>query len=186
MSADGPWRLLGSRLALDTPWYRVRCDTLELPDGSVIDYYVSERRDVALVFGVTEDARVVFVRQYKHGAGERTLELPGGVIDPGEDAPAAAARELVEETGYAPGAAGLEPIGTVHEDTSKNTNRVFSFLADGVRPGAGERLEATEAASALRVELHPVASVREMVGTVVTAQASVLAMLLALDALGRR
>ena len=181
----GPWRRLGSRLALDTPWYRVRCDTLELPDGSVIDYYVSERRDVALVFAVTEAAEVVFVRQYKHGAGETTLELPGGLIDAGEDAPAAAARELREETGHAPGPAGLVEIGAVHQDTSKSTNRVFSFLAADARRAGAEQPEPAEVAGGLRVELHPLDGVRDLIGTVVTAQSSVLAILLALEALGR-
>jgi ADP-ribose pyrophosphatase len=181
-----PWRLLDSRLALDVPWYRVRCDTLALPDGSVIDYYVSERRDVALVFAVTEEREVVLVRQYKHGAGETTLELPGGMIEPGEDAPAAAARELREETGYAPGPAGFVQIAAVHEDTSKNTNRVFSFLAPDARRVGDERPEAAEVAGGLRVELHPLDAVPGMIGTAVTAQSSLLAILLALDALARR
>jgi ADP-ribose pyrophosphatase len=183
VSGDAPWRVLRSRLALDAPWYRVRCDTIELPDGSVVDYYVSERRDVALVFAVTADATVVFVRQYKHGAGAATLELPGGVVDDGEEPEAAAVRELREETGHAPGPSGLLGIGAVDEDTSKNTNRVFSFLAPDARAVAEVRPEAMEAAGGLRVERHPLAAVRAMVGAAVTAQSSALAILLALDAL---
>jgi 8-oxo-dGTP pyrophosphatase MutT (NUDIX family) len=108
------------------------------------------------------------------------------VVDDGEEPEAAAVRELLEETGHAPGPSGLVPIGAVHEDTSKNTNRVFSFLAPDARAVAEVRPEAMEAAGALRVEPHPLAAVRGMVGAAVTAQSSALAILLALDALERR
>jgi hypothetical protein len=93
-----------------------------------------------------------------------------------------------EETGFAAGEGGaLASLGAVHEDTSKNTNRVFCFLAEGVRPAGERRLDPTEAAAEIAVELHPLGEVRGLLGSgEVTAQSSVLTIFNALDVLGRR
>src|ERR1700685_2321138 len=100
MAAPRPWRTLESRVAFDHHWYRLRRDTVELPGGAILDdYFVAVRPDVALVVPLTSAGEVVLVRQYKHGIGEVTLELPGGALDPGETPVAAAARELGGETG---------------------------------------------------------------------------------------
>lgn len=68
--------------------------------GKTHDYYVLHLPDAVNVIAVTPDRRVVFVRQFRAGSGRDSLESPGGLIDPGEDACQAAVRELREETGY--------------------------------------------------------------------------------------
>lgn len=149
-----PWKVLRSTYALDVPWYRVRRDEVELPDGSQIDYYLAEHRDVACVLALTPGDEVLMVRQYKHGAGRVELELPGGLVDPGEDPFDAAARELREETGFASPVA-LEPLGWHLQDASKSTARVFSFLACDVVEAGGRALDPNEAASGVAVERVP-------------------------------
>lgn len=143
--------MLRSTYALDTPWYRVRRDDVELPDGSRIDYYVADQRDVAVVLALTAADEVLLVRQYKHGAGSVQLELPGGLIDAGEAPIDAAARELREETGYvAPGP--LEPLGWHVQDAAKSTTRVYGFVARDVEERGGRALDPNEAASGVLVE----------------------------------
>jgi 8-oxo-dGTP pyrophosphatase MutT (NUDIX family) len=70
------------------------------------------------------------VRQYRHGSREVTLEIPGGIVDPGEDPAEAAARELIEETGYR--AAGVRPLGSLNPNPALFGNRVYTFLAENV------------------------------------------------------
>jgi len=71
------------------------------------------------------------VRQWRHGTREITLEIPGGIVDPGESAAGAAARELLEESGY--GGGTLVPIGVLSPNPALFTNRVSTFWAQDVR-----------------------------------------------------
>lgn len=138
------WRTLRSEMVLDHRWYKVRRDEVQLPDGRILDdYFISVRPEVALVFPITPANEVVMVRQYKHGAGQVLLELPGGIIDPADASPEEAAlRELREETGYT--SAKLTKLATLHDDPTKNNNRFHLFLAQDAYPVGGQKLDHTE------------------------------------------
>lgn len=97
------WKILSAELALDQRWMKVRRETVELPDGKVMDdYFTWLSGDVAIIVPVLPDGRFVLVEQYKHAAGELTLEFPGGFVDLNEEPKVAVLRELKEETGYEP------------------------------------------------------------------------------------
>uniref|UniRef100_UPI00053ACF85 NUDIX domain-containing protein n=1 Tax=Kitasatospora sp. MBT63 TaxID=1444768 RepID=UPI00053ACF85 len=72
----------------------------ELPDGAREEFYLKRERPAAAVLALTADRRVVLARQYRPGPARVLYELPGGIVEPGERAAEAAARELLEETGY--------------------------------------------------------------------------------------
>ena len=94
------------------------------------------------VLPVTPEGQVVFVRQFRFGIWSDSLELPGGMVDPGEAPATAAARELEEETGFVPGR--IEPLGWIHPNPAIQHNRCHTFLArDCVRRHQG-RPEASE------------------------------------------
>ena len=176
-----PWRLISSESALDERWFRVRRDTVELPGGAVIDdYFVAVRDDFALVAAVTDRDELVLVRQWKHGIGAFELELPGGIVDD-EEPQVAAARELLEETGYA--CAELRPVGSGPLDPSKETTRVHLYAGTGARRVAEQALDESEQ---IEIVLEPLAGVRGLIraGTI-DAPTSVAGIYLALDALGR-
>src|SRR5215468_5476548 len=99
-----PWELVRSE-------YLARCRILNLRrdlsidprDGRQHDFYVIEAPDWVNVIPLTPDGQVVMIEQYRHGSGEVTLEIPGGMVDEGEEPHEAAVRELWEETGYRSG-----------------------------------------------------------------------------------
>ena len=95
------WKVVKSEKLFSAPWLNPRKDVCELPDGRKhSDYYILEYPDWATAFALTEDNKVLMVRQYRHGLGVISTELPGGVIDNNEQPADAVARELMEETGY--------------------------------------------------------------------------------------
>ena len=159
MSSIKPWRLIRSAIVFDEPWYRLRRDWAMLPDGrQVDDYYVSLRPEVALVFAVTPDDEVVMVRQYKHGAGRVLLEFPGGTFLQDQEAGAhAAARELVEETGYV--AEQMDLLGIAWDDPTRQDNRIHMYLGGNARRLQAQQLDTHED---IEVVLVPLRRLRHM------------------------
>jgi 8-oxo-dGTP pyrophosphatase MutT (NUDIX family) len=82
------------------------------------------------VIALTADQRVVLIRQFRPGVERVCLEIPGGMIEPGEDPCTAAARELAEETGYTGGT--LELLGKVAPNPAIQSNALYTVLARGV------------------------------------------------------
>lgn len=140
----GPWRKLGSTRVIQNRWLKVRRDRVRLPSGKVIpDYYVWEHPAWVNVIGLTEDGRLILVRQYRHGLGRVDYELPGGVCDGGEDRPIRAARrELREETGF--GGGRWRRWMVLSANPARQDNLSYTFLATGVRRIGEPIQDATE------------------------------------------
>ena len=76
-------------------------DTVEFPGGSQAKWDFIKHNGAAAAVPVTEDGKILMVRQYRNALERYTLEIPAGGLNPGENTDVAAARELEEETGYA-------------------------------------------------------------------------------------
>jgi ADP-ribose pyrophosphatase len=138
-----PWARGSSEELADCRVFKVRRDISADPrDGRAHDFYVIEAPDWVNVIPLTDDGRVVLIELYRHGTGEISLEIPGGMIDPDESAADAAARELLEETGYE--AREVLLLGRTRPNPAIQDNRLHAFLARGVRRRCGPSNAGTE------------------------------------------
>ena len=137
-----PWKTLAREPLFSAgPIKEIARETVLLPDGRVIaDYYTAAMGDYAIVYAVTEDGKVLLLRQYKHGPRRVCLTFPGGHVAPGEDPAEAVGRELLEETGYRAGL--LTPLGSFVVNANQGCNTAHLFRADGCRherePNSGD------------------------------------------------
>jgi len=79
---------------------KLRVDRVRLPDGRESTREIVVHRGAVAVVPMTDDGKVVLVRQYRQAAGEVLMEIPAGTLEPGEDAIECARREVQEEVGY--------------------------------------------------------------------------------------
>lgn len=127
-------------------------------DGEERRRVIIEADDWANVLPLTRSGDVVLVKQFRFGSNAVSLELPGGVVDHGEDPATTVARELEEETGYRAGR--VLPLGVYSPNPAHFTNKVHAFVAldcDAVHDGTPDHGED------LSVELVPRATVPALV-----------------------
>ena len=127
-----PWRRLGSERLQRCTVFDLDRVRFEPPEGPAREFWVVEAPDWINVVPLTDDRRVVMVRQYRFGIDGFTLEIPGGMCDGGEPPLEAALRELKEETGYE--VRETVSLGWVHPNPAVQTNRCHTFLALGAHP----------------------------------------------------
>ncbi len=133
--AGGPparWNKLSSELLVDCRVVRVNRERWRHPvRGTEGDFVAMDAPDWVLVVAVTTAGELVMVRQFRFGSSDLSLEVPGGVANPGETDPVATGRrELLEETGYDGGEAWL--AGTVFPNPALQRNRCHFVIVDGV------------------------------------------------------
>jgi len=143
MSKDLTWKKLSSTYIHKGPWATLRSDRCLMPNGHIVeDYYVLEYSNWVNAVAITEDNKVLMVKQYRHAAGITSLEIPGGVIDEGETPLQGLRRELLEETGYQ--FDDFEHLCTVYANPSTANNQTYCYLARGGKKVQGQHLDAQE------------------------------------------
>ena len=120
------WETVRSKEIADCRVFKVREDLANNGDKTG-KFYVIESPDWVNVVAVTKASEVVLIEQFRHGTGEVILEIPGGMIDDGEKAEAAARRELLEETGYS--AKEFVFLGKSRPNPAIQNNWLYHFAA---------------------------------------------------------
>jgi ADP-ribose pyrophosphatase len=118
---------LATRRAYDGHILRVRVDDVRLPSGRESVREMVEHPGSAVVLPITTDGDVVLIRQFRYTTGETLIELPAGLIDPGETPEQTARRELTEETGYQAGE--IELLGAAYVSPGYSQELSHFFVA---------------------------------------------------------
>ncbi len=156
----GVWQCVECRQVSHHRIFGLHEHLYRLHDSEPRPFVVLDCPDWVNVIPITHDGHVVFIRQFRHGVRAETLEVPGGMIDPGESPAAAALRELREETGYAAPAA--EPLGYVYPNPAIQNNRTYSYVARQVRQVGEPDLDPFEH---VEVVLHPLEEVPRLLAS---------------------
>lgn len=137
------WKVLESEYLFNEPWLTIRKEKCLLPNGKIMPaYYTLEYPSWVSALALTRDNKVVMVRQYRHGLGVISTELPGGVVDKGETPEVAIARELKEETGFE--FESYEFIGKICANPATSNNYMHMYIARGGEKTGAQNLDETE------------------------------------------
>jgi 8-oxo-dGTP pyrophosphatase MutT (NUDIX family) len=150
-----PWKRIASRHGDPMLLFRPRYDTLEHPHSEeAFERLVLETPDWVNVVALTSERRLVCVRQFRFGSDAITLEIPGGMVDRGEEHRAAAERELREETGYT--AARWTYLGCVEPNPAFHDNLCHHWLAEDAARTHEQGLDSGEDIAIETLELDDV------------------------------
>jgi len=165
------WKILSSNLDRSYRIFDLRTDRARSPrTGEEYDFYVIESPEWVNVIPITPEGEVVLIRQYRHGIRDIALEIPGGLVDPGDSPLAAARRELREETGY--GEEDMISLGSVHPNPAIQDNRCHTFLARNVVYSGPPELEEKED---IDVVLQPLDEVPHLISSGIITHSLVIA-----------
>lgn len=173
-----PWKRLDTEMVYRCSVFSLRRDrSLSPRTGSEHEFFVLDAGDWVNVVPLARDGNVVMIRQYRHGLGDFTLEIPGGMVDADDPSPLhAARREMVEETGW--DSEDLIALGSVHPNPAIQGNRLHTFLAREVERLHEPRFDTTEETE---VELVPLDAIPGLVADGTISHALVISAFYLLD-----
>ena len=131
LPGEPEWPVREVAVEYDAGWFVGGYDRVEQPDGTEKKYYWAELSPATVVIAVA-DGQVLFVEQYRPTVRNTQLELPAGIVEPGESYTAAGARELAEETGFDPASTVL--LQEVWCSTGVLRHKRGYVFAEGLEP----------------------------------------------------
>ncbi|OLD82868.1 MAG: hypothetical protein AUF67_02715 [Acidobacteria bacterium 13_1_20CM_58_21] len=129
-------RVLSSITVYEGPIFGIRRDKVIEPSGVRATREVITHPGSVVVLPVLADGRILLIQQYRHATRQYLWELVAGRMDPGETPKAAAARELIEETGYR--AKRFRIFLDIFPTPGFLEERMFILLAEGLTAGEAE------------------------------------------------
>lgn len=154
-NAPQRWQKLGVERHAHTRVFDVQSVEYQHPKrGTKKNFFVIDAPDWVMTLALTPAGELVLVRQFRYGIDDFSLEVPGGVVDRGEDPVAAGVRELLEETGFAGERVRL--LGSVHPNPAIQNNRQHILLVENVRRSGAQAWDEDEEMEVLIVPVDEV------------------------------
>lgn len=151
------WKRIKRKIIYETKYLKVYEDTLELPNGKIIeDYSVVKKPDVVIVVPTDKEENLISLLEYKYAAGKELFTVPAGHKEQRESPIKTAKRELLEETGYNGGIFKL--VGMLYEYPTKDLHTVYVVRAENVEKKKDTQHEDTEQ---IRIRLVPKEQLRK-------------------------
>ncbi|SMC58544.1 NUDIX hydrolase [Sporomusa malonica] len=122
--------LINSTRLFEGKIINLRRDEVMLPNGKTGTREVVEHPGAVAIVPITNDGRVILVRQFRHPVQQVMLEVPAGKLDPGERPEACALRELAEETGFV--ANNLRKLTAMYTTPGFSNEVIHVYLAEGL------------------------------------------------------
>lgn len=138
---------------MDTKYFKVRRDVVELPGGQQKDWTYWDSNDSAMVIGLTEDKKLVMIRQYRYLVNDEVIEFSSGSLHDNEPIEVGAKREFEEETGYTCSPEPLVRLGSFYETYGQLNRRIHIFFADKVKKSTQTLDNGEDGYEDIRVEL---------------------------------
>ena len=152
------WTVHGERSIYDSPWVSLRLVDVEIPGAERFEHHVVRTQPAAGVVVVDEHrSRVLLLWRHRFITDTWGWEVPAGRVDEGESLEGAAAREVLEETGWRPGP--LTPLGSYFPNNGVADTAFHLYVAHGAEH-VGDPTDWTESE---RVEWVTVADVRDAI-----------------------
>lgn len=125
-------RLIRKKVVYQGKYIRAEEQTVRLPDGTEATREIISPPDAVGILPIDEAGRVYLVRQYRPAICRTTLEIPAGILEPGEHPSETASRECEEEIGMKP--ERLEFLFRYYHSVGFSTGQIEVFLGRDLRP----------------------------------------------------
>jgi 8-oxo-dGTP pyrophosphatase MutT (NUDIX family) len=149
------WKTLGTKQIFGNRIFGFREDTVKSPKtDNTHPVWVMDAPTWVNIIPITKEKKVIMIKQYRFGSQEISLEIPGGMVDAGEDAQSAATREMKEETGYE--SEEVHTIGKISPNPALMSNHTYSYVAYNVKKTGDQQLDNMEDIEVLEVDLNQI------------------------------
>lgn len=138
------WKTLKSVTILGNKFFKIKKDRCRKKDGTIVEsYYTVNRPDVVVIAAFTLKKQLILIEQYRHPVKSLDFELPAGYLEK-KDAKIekAAARELLEETGYK--CPALKKIGEAYASAGFMSNTVHFYMGFKAQKIQKQKLDQSE------------------------------------------
>lgn len=157
-----PWKKTGCKIVFDNQRVKIREDSWITPKNRETRFTVIDRCPIVAILAITNDQKILTVRQYRPAIEQMTLDIPGGGIHYQEhESPLQAAkRELLEETGYT--SENWEELLEYFPDSGRSNQKKYLYLARDIIKTKKQSLDSEEF---IEIKLIPVKKLWELFRT---------------------